>query len=67
MVSFEPKLRKEVEDAYKNKRVLNCCVKRSRGDKLEILAHNRSSIASSPKKFKINEDESDKLTKTFVI
>lgn len=32
-------------------------MKRSRGDALEILANSKSSIVSSPKKFKINYDE----------
>ena len=60
VVSFEPRLRAQVEETNKTRRrvaVSNCCVKRSRGDALEILANNKSSIVSSPKKFKINYEE----------
>lgn len=59
LVSFEPRLRKEVEDAYKTKRevaVKNCSVKRNRTDEFEILVNNKSAITSSPKKFKIDDD-----------
>ena len=59
LVSFEPRLRKAVEDAYKTKRevaVTNCCVKRNRGDAFEILANNKSSITNSPKKFKVDDE-----------
>lgn len=60
MVSFEPRLRADVEEANKTRRqvaVTNCCVKRSRGDDLEILSNNKSSIVSLPKKIKINYEE----------
>jgi len=59
LVSFNLKMRKEVEDAYKNGRevaVASSCVKRNREDQFEILAHNRSSIGNSPKKFKFKDD-----------
>ena len=51
MVSFEP--RAEVEKANITQHqvaVSNCCVKRSRGNALEILDNNKSSIMSLPKK-----------------
>ena len=53
VVSFEPRLRAEVEEANITQHqvaVSNCCVKRSRGNALEILANNKSSIMSLPKK-----------------
>lgn len=49
LVSFEPRIRKKVEDAYKTRRevaVRNSCMK-NRGDKFEILANNRSLITNS--------------------
>jgi len=59
MVSFGPNLRKAVEEAHKEKRevaVTKCCVKRGLGDAFEILANERTSIVSSPKKFKISDE-----------
>lgn len=63
MVSFEPKLRKAVEDAYKDGReiaVSKCSVKRGLGDAFEILANHKTEIMSSPKKFKISDEARDK-------
>lgn len=52
VVSFQPRLRKDVEEAYKTKRevaIKNCSVKRNRSDTFEILANSNSSITNSPK------------------
>ena len=66
LVSFEPRLRAEVEEANKTRcqvSVSNCCVKQNRGDALEILANNKSSIVSSPKNFKSTTRRWRKSTK----
>ena len=59
VVSFEPRLRRDVEEAYKTKRevaIKNCSVKRNRSDTFEILANSKSSITNSPKKFRIDDE-----------
>ncbi len=61
VVSFEPKLRAEVEQARESGdevAVTNCCVKKSRKpgcEGLEVVAGSRTTVVRSPKKFKINE------------
>ena len=63
MVSFEPKLRKAVEDAHKDGSeiaVSKCSAKRGLGDAFEILANHKMEIMSSPKKFKISDEARDK-------
>ena len=60
MISFDPKMRNEFEEAKKNQSsvaVRICVVKRGRSDELEILLNGRSSMIRSPKKFKIPDDE----------
>ena len=60
MISFDPKLRDQFEEAHKNKypvALKNCFVKRGRTDELEILVNTKSSVMKSPKKFKISEDD----------
>lgn len=47
VVLFEPKLKKEVDEAYKNRlevSIANCSIKRGIGDSLEILANSKSQI-----------------------
>ena len=61
VVSFEPKLRNEIEEAGKVRRgvaITRCTVKRPKfgGDDLEIVAGSKSAIVSSPKKFKLSDD-----------
>ena len=61
MVSFDPKLHTQFEEVKKSGRSValqNCFVKRSRfeTDNFEIHVNNKSSIVSSPKKFKVSED-----------
>ena len=59
MVSFDPNLRKTVEEAHKEKRevaVTKCSVKRGLGDAFEIIANEKTSIVNSPKKFKISDE-----------
>ncbi len=62
MVSFEPRLRAEVEQARENGEgvaVTNCCVQKSKKpgcDALEIVAGSRTTVVKSPKKFKIAGD-----------
>lgn len=63
MVSFEPNLRKAVEDANKDGReiaVRKCTVKRGLGNDFEILANHKTEIMSSPKKFKISDEAIEK-------
>ena len=63
MVSFEPKLRKAVEDAHKEERkiaVSKYSMKRGLWDAFEILANHKTEIMSSPKKFKISDEPRDK-------
>ena len=43
--------------------VTNCCIKRNREDEFEILAHNKSSITNLPKKFKVNDEGTNKIAK----
>ena len=63
-VSFEPKLRKQIEEAYDNNygvSLSNCAVKRGRnpeGD-LEVLVSSKMRIVKSPKKFKIDRETKD--------
>ncbi len=62
MVSFEPKLRAEVEQAQvsgEGVALTNCCVKESKKqgcDALEIVAGSRTTVVKSPKKYRIGED-----------
>ena len=61
VVSFDPKLHTQFEEVKKSGRSValqNCFVKRSRfeTDNFEIHVNNKSSIVSSPKKFKVSED-----------
>ncbi len=62
VVSFEPKLRREVEQARESGEgvaVTNCCVQKSKKpgcDSFEIVAGNHTSLAKSPKKFRIDEE-----------
>ena len=60
-VSFEPKLREEIEEAHKNcygVSLLNCAVKCSRQDEseLEVFVSSKTSVLKSPKKFKIDKE-----------
>ena len=64
MVSFDPKLRDQFEEAQKScspVALRNCVVKRSRTDELEILVNTKSSLIRSPKKFKVTEDDAEGL------
>ena len=58
-VSFEPKLRSQVEEAKDNLcgvALKNCTVKRSRdAGGLEVLVSSQTKITNSPKKFKVDE------------
>ncbi len=62
MVSFEPKLRAEVEKARESGEgvaVTNCTVQKSRKegcDALEIVAGHRTNVVKSPKKFKVDDE-----------
>ena len=60
MVSFDPKLHDQFEEAQKNQypfALRNCFVKRDRRDELEILVNTNTSVVKSPKKFKVSEDD----------
>ena len=64
MISFDPKLREQFEEAQKSQSSValkNCIVKRGRSDELEILVNSKSSIINSPKKFKVTEGEVELL------
>jgi len=57
-VSFEPNLRRKVEEAQQKGSAIqlrNCAVKRNRQQELEVLASTQTKIENSPKKFKIND------------
>jgi len=59
VVSFEPRLHKEFQDAQREKRpvsIQNCLLKRNR-DEIEILVDSKTSITSSPKKFRVNKSD----------
>lgn len=61
MISFEPKLREQFEEAQKSQSPValkNCVVKRGRSDGLEILVNSKSVLIRSPKKFKVTERKS---------
>ena len=63
-VSFEPKLRQQIEEAHEKCSSIalrNCAVKRNRQQDLEVLVSSQTKIHSSPKKFKID----DKVIKEF--
>ena len=66
LVSFEPNLRGELDEAQKTQRSLalqNCIVKRNRdNDDFEIHVNNRTSLVQSPKKFKFVEDDLPKIS-----
>ena len=58
-MSFEPKLRPEIEQAREDLRgvsLKNCTVKRNRGD-MEVLVSNQTKVMNSPKKFKVDEND----------
>ena len=61
MVSFEPKLRSDLDRLRKSGEgvaLVNCCIKRSKmsgGETLEIVAGCRSSVKPSPKKFRVDD------------
>jgi hypothetical protein len=58
MISFEPKLRPDLESSKvegKTIALVNCKVKPGKFDStLEVLATNHTEVASSPKKFKLD-------------
>ena len=60
LVSFEPKLRGQLDEAQKAHRSLalqNCIAKRNRdNDNFEIRVNNCTSLVQSPKKFKFVEE-----------
>ena len=60
LVSFEPSLRSQIEEAQKAKvgvALRNCAFKRSRGSEdFEIHANKKTSILLSPKKYKAVEE-----------
>jgi len=59
VVSFEPRLHKEFQDAQQEKcpvSIQNCLLKWNR-DKIEILIDSKTSITSSPKKIRVNESD----------
>ena len=56
-VSFEPKLRQQIEEAHEKCSSIalrNCAVKRNRQEDLEVLVSSQTKIHSSPKKMAIN-------------
>jgi len=56
-VSFDPKLRPQIEKAKEDLRgvsLTNCAVKRNRGE-MEVVVSTQSKILNSPKKFKVDE------------
>ena len=60
MISFDPKLREQFEEAQKSQSPValkNCIVKQGRSDELEILVNSKSAMIKSPKKFKVTEEE----------
>ena len=60
MISFEPKLHEQFEEAKKSQSPValkNCIVKRGRNDELEILVNSKCAMIKSPKKFKVTEEE----------
>ena len=62
IVSFEPKLRSDLErlkNSSESVALMNCSVQKSKrpgSDELEIVAGSRSSCMPSPKKFKVDQD-----------
>jgi len=59
LVSFEPKLHKEFQDAQREQRpvvIEDCILKRNR-DQMEIVVDNKTTITNSPKKFRVNESD----------
>ena len=62
MVSFEPKLRSDLDRFRKSGKgveLVNCCIKRSKmsgGETLEIVAGCRSSVKPSAKKFRVDKE-----------
>jgi len=64
MISFDPKLHEQFEEAQKSQSSValkNCIVKRERSNKLEILVNSKSSLIKSSKKFKVTEEEVEVL------
>ena len=65
-VSFEPKLRSQVEEAEENLygiALTNCAVKRSReAGELEVLVSSQMKISNSPKKFKVDDKTINELS-----
>ena len=61
VVSFDPKLRNQFEEAKKQHcgvALKNCVVKRKlQTDNFEILMNSKSSVVKSPKKFKVEEQD----------
>ena len=58
LVSFDPNLRNKLEEIRKSGGGLalqNCLVKR-KADNFELHVNNKSSVVSSPKKFKVSDD-----------
>ena len=56
-VSFEPKLRPQIEQAREylcGLSLSNCAITRNRGD-MEVVVSNQSKILDSPKKFKVDQ------------
>ena len=62
VVSFDPKLRGEIEEARQQRYgvgLMNCCIKRSRNperNKFEVIVGNKTTVVKSPKKFKIDTE-----------
>ena len=66
VVSFEPRLRSEIEEAEKAQRdvaITRCSVKRAKfgNEELKIVSGEKSAIISSAKKFKIGKEASVSL------
>ena len=59
LVSFDATLRKKLEDVRKSGggvALQNCMVKRKAPDDFELHVNNKSTVLSSPKKFKVTEE-----------
>jgi len=58
-VSFDPTLRNKLDDLRKSDSgvvLQNCLIKRKAPEDFELQLNNRSTVLSSPKKFKVSED-----------
>ena len=59
VVSFEPKLRGQIEEALQQRYgvgLINCCIKRSRNSEFKVIVGNKTTVLRAPKKFKVDSE-----------